>query len=82
VLPKTFQPRRFHLLDQDYAGSCRLTESLYKMTCGNYIEGNNSLRSARQSMLYSLLFPLGMVRYLRRLLRVKDCVNIIIYDLN
>lgn len=82
VLPKTFQPRRFQLLGQDYAGSCRLTERLYKMTCGNYIEGNKPLYSAWQSMSYSLLFPLGMVHYLHRLLCVKDCVNINIYELN
>jgi len=82
VLPKTFQPRRFQLLGQDYAGICRLTESLYKMTCGNYITGNKLLRSALHSLLYSLLFSLGMERYLRRLLYVKDCVNIDIYELN
>lgn len=82
VLPKTFQPRRFQLLGQDFAGPSILTESLYKTTCGNYVEGNKPLRSAWQSLFYSLLFPLGMVRYLRRIISVKDCVNINIYGLN
>lgn len=82
VFPKFFQPRRFQLLDRDYVGSCMLTESVYKMTCGIYIEENKPFRSAWQSSLYSLLFPLEMVRYLRKLLCVKDCVYINIYELN
>lgn len=82
VFPKSFQSRRFQLLGQDYARLCMLTESLYKMTGGNYIEEDKPLRSAWQSSLYSLLFLFGMVRYLRRLLCVKDCVTINIYELN
>jgi len=79
VFPKSFLPRRVQLLGQDYAGSCMLTESLYKMTCGNYIEENKLLHSVWQSSLYSLLFPLGMVRHLRKVLCVKDYANIYIY---